>query len=61
MLMRFIFPHRVFLAEARTLMARLVWNFNMDLVEPDAGKWLEQRAWLVYEPKPLRTKLFLRL
>ncbi|ROV96091.1 hypothetical protein VSDG_05050 [Cytospora chrysosperma] len=58
---RICIGNKVFLAEARTLMARLVWNFNMDLVEPDAGKWLEQRAWLVYEPKPLRTKLFLRL
>lgn len=51
-------PHRVFLAEARILLARTLWNFELSL-EPGARvqDWMDQKAFLVFEPKPLRVRL----
>ncbi|RDL40046.1 Uncharacterized protein BP5553_00025 [Venustampulla echinocandica] len=51
---------KVFLAEARVVLARLIWTFDMLLAEPEALTWLDQKAWLVFEPKPLRVKLYVR-
>lgn len=50
--------NRVFLAEARILLARTLWNFELSL-EPGnrVQDWLDQKAYLVFEPKPLRVKL----
>ncbi|EMD94542.1 hypothetical protein COCHEDRAFT_1091565 [Bipolaris maydis C5] len=49
---------RVFLAEARILIARTFWNFELSL-EPGSrvDDWLDQKAYLVFEPKPLRVRL----
>ncbi|KAF2464018.1 cytochrome P450 monooxygenase-like protein [Lindgomyces ingoldianus] len=48
---------KIFLAEARVFLARLIWAFDMELAEQDASSWLDQKAWLVYEPKPLKVRL----
>ncbi|EOA85420.1 uncharacterized protein SETTUDRAFT_91397 [Exserohilum turcica Et28A] len=49
---------KVFLAEARILLARTLWNFELAL-EPSTrvDDWLDQKAYLVFEPKPLCVKL----
>lgn len=52
---------RLFLAEARVLIARLVWTFDIELAEPNSKEtatWLRQRAWLVCEPKAIKAKLY---
>ncbi|PKX97738.1 cytochrome P450 [Aspergillus novofumigatus IBT 16806] len=53
---------KVFLAQARVLLSRLLWTFDMELAEPPeaVANWLNQKAWLVYEPRSLRVKLTLR-
>lgn len=48
---------RVFLAEARLILAKMVWNFNLELVNPNDSTWLQQKAYLVFEPKALMVKL----
>ncbi|RAH61360.1 benzoate 4-monooxygenase cytochrome P450 [Aspergillus piperis CBS 112811] len=44
---------KFFLAEARVTLARLLWNFDMVLADPQAENWLDQRAFTVFEQKPL--------
>ncbi|KIM92948.1 hypothetical protein OIDMADRAFT_184951 [Oidiodendron maius Zn] len=49
---------KVYLAQARVFLARVVWNF--DLIMEDGrmkDEWLDQKAYLVFEPKPLQVKL----
>ena len=47
-------PHnRVFLAEARLILAKMVWNFDFELVDPNDSNWMDQKAYLVFEPKAL--------
>ena len=48
---------RVFLAEARLILAKMVWNFDLELVNPNDSTWLNQKAYLVFEPKSLMVKL----
>ena len=54
---RLIFDHRVFLAEARLILLRMVWNFDFELASPENYDWMDQRAYLVFEPKALMVKL----
>ena len=51
------FHDRVFLAEARLILAKMVWNFDLELVNPNDSTWLNQKAYLVFEPKALMVKL----
>ncbi|KAF1923402.1 benzoate 4-monooxygenase cytochrome P450 [Didymella exigua CBS 183.55] len=48
---------KVFLAEARILLARTLWNFELRLGHDTPVDWLDQKAYLVFEPKPLRISL----
>ncbi|KAK0647380.1 Averantin hydroxylase [Lasiodiplodia hormozganensis] len=48
---------KVFLAEARVLLARTIWNFQLDLAPDCPTDWMDQKAYLVFEPKPLRVRL----
>ena len=34
-------------------LARLLWNFELQLADPGDWDWPDQRAYLVFEPKPL--------
>ena len=47
------FIDRVFLAEARAILAKMVFNFDMQLADPENWDWLDQKAYLVFEPKAL--------
>lgn len=44
---------KLFLAEARVTLARLLWNFELQLADLGDWDWPDQRAYLVFEPKPL--------
>jgi len=46
----------VYLAQARVFLAKVVWNFDLDMLE-NQEDWLDQEAYLVFEPKPLLVKL----
>jgi cytochrome P450 len=43
---------RVFLAQARVIIAKLVYSFDLSLAHEHNG-WLDQKAYLVFEPKAL--------
>ena len=47
---------RVFLAQARVFLAKVVWNFDLVMLG-NQEDWLDQKAYLVFEPKPLLVKL----
>ncbi|KAL8726429.1 MAG: hypothetical protein Q9166_006707 [cf. Caloplaca sp. 2 TL-2023] len=48
---------KVFFAQARVILAKLIWNFELAMADPDELDWLDQKAYLVFEPKPLHLKL----
>ena len=49
--------HRTFLAESRLILARIVYAFELSLVNPEDKDWPDNRAWLAYEPKALMVTL----
>ena len=52
-----ILDDRVFLAEARLILSKMVWNFDLEMADPDDWNWLDHKAYLVFEPKALMVKL----
>ena len=48
---------RLFLAEARLILSKVVWNFDLELIDPNDWDWMDQKAYLVFEPKALMVKL----
>lgn len=48
---------KLFFAQARVLLAKVVWNFDLQMADTSESNWLDQKAYLVFEPKPLRVKL----
>ena len=46
----------MFLAQARLFLAKVVWNFDL-VMQGDQADWLDQKAYLVFEPKPLLVNL----
>lgn len=48
---------RTFLAESRLILARIVWSFELSLVNKEDKDWPDNRAYLAYEPKPLMVTL----
>lgn len=46
----------MFLAQARVFLAKVVWNFDLVMLG-NQEDWLDQKAYLVFEPKPLLVKL----
>ena len=49
--------YRTFLAESRLVLARIIWAFDLSLVNKDDKDWLDNRAYLAYEPKALMINL----
>ena len=49
--------HRLFLAEARLILCKVLWKFDMQLDDQMDWEWPKQRAWLAYELNPLMVKL----
>ncbi|TVY45277.1 Cytochrome P450 monooxygenase [Lachnellula subtilissima] len=47
---------KVFMAQARVILAKVLWNFEVEMVGAQED-WLEQKAYLVFEPKPLPVRL----
>ncbi|TVY94170.1 Versicolorin B desaturase [Lachnellula willkommii] len=48
---------KLFFAEARVTMAKLLWNFDLKSADVDIDTWLDRRAYIVWEPKELRVEL----
>ena len=48
---------RLFFAEARVVLAKMLWNFDLRLADGNAEGWLDKAAYIVYEPKALRVEL----
>ena len=53
----FIVTHRTFLAKSRLILARIVWAFELSLDDREDKNWLDNRAYLAYEPKALMVNL----
>ena len=52
-----IVTYRTFLAESRLILARIIWAFELSLVNKDDKDWPDNRAYLAYEPKALMVNL----
>lgn len=39
------------------ILSKMVWNFDLELVDPNDSNWMDQKAYLVFEPKALMVKL----
>ncbi|KAL8941468.1 MAG: hypothetical protein Q9211_001811 [Gyalolechia sp. 1 TL-2023] len=48
---------RVFLAEAHLIISKMVYNFDMALADVNDVDWMNQKAYLFFEPKRLMVKL----
>lgn len=49
---------KIFFTEARMILAKLLWNFDLQLAEPEAADWMtNQKSYLVFEPKALSVKV----
>jgi len=46
-------------AEMRLILARVLWNFDLEL-HPDSANWLPQKVWLLFEKPSLYVKLMPR-
>ena len=44
------------MAELRLIMAKMLWNFDMELCE-DCDGWIKQRTFILWEKEPLMVKL----
>lgn len=50
--------NKIFFAEARMILAKLLWNFDFQLAEPEEADWMtSQKSYLVFEPKALRVEV----
>ncbi|KAI9725825.1 MAG: hypothetical protein M1828_002454 [Chrysothrix sp. TS-e1954] len=48
---------KLFLSQARVILAKLFWGFNVELTDPMDRSWLDQQAYLIFEPQSLNVKL----
>ncbi|KAF2816388.1 cytochrome P450 monooxygenase-like protein [Mytilinidion resinicola] len=48
---------KLFLAEARVTLTKLLWNFDVVLADSNVNEWLDQAAYIVCEPKSLQVEL----
>lgn len=39
------------------ILSKMVWNFDLEMADPNDWNWLDQKAFLVFEPKALVVKL----
>ena len=39
------------------ILSKMVWNFDLEMADPSDGNWMDQKAYLVFEPKALMVKL----
>lgn len=48
--------HRLALVEMQLIMARLLFDFDLELL-PEADGWVDQRSYAVWEKPPLMVRL----
>ena len=48
---------RLFLVEARLILAKMLWNSEFEMVDPTDSTWLNQKTYLVFGAKPSMVKL----
>jgi len=48
------------MAEARVVLAKMAFCFDIELVDPYDDNWTDQPAFLIYEVKPLMVRLRLK-
>jgi hypothetical protein len=46
-------------AEMRSIMARLIWHFDMEL-QPDSLNWDQQKVYVLWDKPPLNVRLTAR-
>ena len=56
-LYKLIFNDRVFFVEVRLILLKMVWNFDLEMIDPNDWNWLNQKVYLVFEPKALMVRL----
>ena len=39
------------------ILSKMVWNFELEMADPNDWDWMDQKAFLVFEPKALKVKL----
>ena len=49
------FQNSLAYAEMRLILAKMVWNFDMELLTK--GDWADQKVYILYQKTPLRVKL----
>ena len=52
-----IFDDRGFCVEARLILSRMVWDFDLEMIDPKDWDRMDQNAYLVFGPKALMAKL----
>ncbi|KAF2008705.1 benzoate 4-monooxygenase cytochrome P450 [Aaosphaeria arxii CBS 175.79] len=45
------------MAIIKVTLAKVLWNFDLSMAEPDVANWQNQRVCIVFEPKPLRVEV----
>ncbi|KAL6720905.1 hypothetical protein ACLMJK_000004 [Lecanora helva] len=48
---------KVFLAEARVILSKMIFNFDLGLADKSDWEWMDQKSYLVFEPKPLMVEM----
>lgn len=48
--------YRLAYAEIRLILARVLWNFDMEL-DPSSTNWADQKTYFLWEKRPLKVRL----
>lgn len=41
----------------RLILAKMLWHYDLELDEAKTGDWLDQKAWGLWEKKPLYVRI----
>jgi cytochrome P450 len=58
--MIYVHAHSLAWAEIRLVLAKLLWNFDLELVDNSDDWWLQQDTFIVWKRNPLIVKLYPR-
>ena len=39
------------------ILSKMVWNFELEMADPNDWDWMDRKAFVVFEPKALKVKL----
>lgn len=48
-------------AEIRTILARFIWHFDVELLDPSMNDWDKQKVFILWAKKPLMVRLTPRM